>query len=369
MPSTGPGNGAERAGMAPSAPGGLTAGPPAPRGLAGVPLLQKLVVADLAINLFAFFVMRSTPPDLVAEVTFAALFGTLGLNAALVYYALLPLRALEATATRVAKGDLRARVPPSRFADRNVARIGVTLNSLLDRLLSDRARVQHLTAQVIGAADAERAHIARELHDSTAQSLAALEMLVTATWRETPADGPSAALHRRLATMHETVTEALREVRTLSHRVHPAALDHLGLPDALKTLVRRTLDQSEVHGVVELRVEARAEPQVASVLYRVAQEAIGNALRHGRPRTVTVRLSVTRETAELEVADDGTGFDVAEAESRRTGMGLFLMRERLLLAGGECTIESIPGRGTVVRAVAPNPVGGEADVRPAAACG
>ncbi|MBV9775318.1 MAG: sensor histidine kinase [Gemmatimonadetes bacterium] len=333
--------------------------PPATaRRLLGVPLLQKLVVADLAINVLAYLLMRSAPAEHGDEITLAVLFGTLALNAAMVYYALLPLRALETTAARVASGDLLARVPPSRFADRNIARIGATLNALLERLISDRARVQYLTAQVIEAADAERAHLARELHDSTAQSLSALEMLVTATWRETPSAGASEALHQRLAVMREIVTEALHEVRTLSHRVHPAALNHLGLADALRTLVRRTLEQSGVKGTVEARVDAPVSPRVASVVYRVAQEALANALRHGRPGEVKVRLSVDGAEAVLVVADDGAGFDVREAESRRSGMGLFVMRERLVLVDGDLTIESRPGKGTVVRAVAPNAAGG-----------
>ena len=326
------------------------------RGLSRVPLLQKLVVADLVINILAFLVMRNAPVRFADEIMVASLLVTLLLNAVLVYWSLLPLRALEMTAERVAGGDLSARVPRARLADRNVARIGTTFNALLDRLLADQARVRYLSAQAIGAADAERAHLARELHDSTAQSLSAVEMLLAATLQETPATGPSAALHERLSTMREVVTEAVREVRTLSHRVHPSALEHLGLAAALDTLVRRTLLPAGVRGKVESRVDAPISPLVASVMYRVAQEAIGNALRHGSPASVGVKLEVDGSTARLTIRDDGGGFDVARAESARTGMGLFVMRERLVLIEGELGIESAAGRGTVVSAVAPNVV-------------
>nr|WP_240979118.1 sensor histidine kinase [Longimicrobium terrae] len=258
------------------------------------------------------------------------------------------------TAGRVAAGDLAARVSFSRLADRNVSRIGTTINSLLDQLLADQARVRYLTAQVIGAADAERARLARELHDSTAQSLSAVEMLLTATWNDTGPDAPKGVLRERIGVMREVVTDALREVRTMSHRVHPSALEHLPLETALEVLARRTLEQTGVHSEMEARVHAPLSPRVASVLYRVAQEAIGNALRHGRPETVSVRLEVDYTRARLTIHDDGGGFDVARAESARTGMGLFVMRERLVLVNGELGIESGIGRGTTVRAVAPN---------------
>ncbi|HEX6037438.1 sensor histidine kinase [Longimicrobium sp.] len=324
------------------------------RGLLRVPLLQKLVVADLVINLVAYFVMRGASAQYADEIMLGSLLITLSLNTVLVYWSLRPLQALQMTAARVAAGDLEARVSPSRLADRNIARIGITLNALLDRLLADQARVRYLTAQAIGAADAERAHLARELHDSTAQSLSAVEMLLAATLADAPAGPAGAGLRERLGTMREVVTEALREVRTLSHRVHPSALEHLGLAAALEMLAKRTLEQTAIQSRVEARVHAAISPLVASVLYRVAQEALNNALRHAGARGISVRLEVDEHTARLTVRDDGTGFDVKAAESARTGMGLFMMRERLVLVNGELFIHSDLGRGTTVQADAPN---------------
>lgn len=324
------------------------------RGLLRVPLLQKLVVADLVINLVAYFVMRGASEQYADEIMLGSLLITLSLNTVLVYWSLRPLQALQMTAARVAAGDLDARVPPSRLADRNIARIGITLNALLDRLLADQARVRYLTAQAIGAADAERAHLARELHDSTAQSLSAVEMLLAATLEDAPPGQPGDALRERLGTMREVVSEALREVRTLSHRVHPSALEHLGLAAALEMLAKRSLEQSAIQSRVEARVHAAISPLVASVLYRVAQEALNNALRHAGARAISVRLEVDERTARLTVRDDGAGFDVKAAESARAGMGLFMMRERLVLVSGELFIHSEIGRGTSVQALAPN---------------
>jgi signal transduction histidine kinase len=256
---------------------------------------------------------------------------------------------LEITAMRVSEGDFGARVPQTRFADRNIARIGRTINVLLNHLMADRERVRHLASQVISAGDQERAHIGRELHDSTAQSLSALEMLVTASLRET-APGP---LHERLGVMREIVVETLSEVRTLSHNVHPRVLDDLGLASALESLGRRTCDGTGIAVGLATDVRATVPPPVASVLYRVAQEAIRNAIRHAGATEVQVTLRVDERSASLEVRDDGTGFDVAAAESSANGMGLFLMRERVALVDGRFEIDGRAAPGARVRTTVP----------------
>ncbi len=109
-----------------------------------------------------------------------------------------------------------------------------------------------------------------------------------------------------------------------------------------------------MRAVVEVPDEAAVTPAAAAVLYRVAQEAVANAVRHGQPSAVTLRLRVEGERAELTVVDDGAGFDVARAERERSGMGLFMMRERLVLVDGELSLRSRPGAGTTLRAVARN---------------
>ena len=138
-------------------------------------------------------------------------------------------------------------MPPSRLADRDMARVGTTLNTLLDRLTEDRARVRRLAAQVISAQDEERARVARELHDSTAQMLAAVMLQLGVAAQEST----SPALDERIATLRDMAAEALEEVRTLSHTIHPRVLDDLGLAAALEWLARQTREQEslDVRGV------------------------------------------------------------------------------------------------------------------------
>ena len=110
------------------------------------------------------------------------------------------------------------------------------------------------------------------------------------------------------------------------------------------------------HVPVTVSVESLPAPMskgVTSVLYRVAQEAVNNALRHAAPRSVSLRVIVQGGVARLEVVDDGSGFDATDAERRRPGMGLFTMRERTALVGGALEIHSKPGAGTRIVATGP----------------
>ena len=314
-----------------------------------VPLLQKLIFADVSINLLAFVAVQVTPQQYATEILILSLVVTVMLNAALVVWALRPLALLEATTSRVSHGDLEARVPATPLADRNIARIAAALNELLDGVTADRQRMRQLAAQVISAGDEERAHIARELHDSTAQALSALEFMLSASLR----DAAAAPVHDRMRLMHEIVAEALVEVRTLSHDVHPRVLDDLGLAPAVEYLARRTREATGVGVHVTSDVRVPVPPAVASVVYRVAQEAVRNATRHAGPRDVHLTLAASAREVELTVTDDGAGFDLAGASADRRGMGLFVMRERVALVGGALAIDSQPGRGTRVHAAIP----------------
>ena len=319
------------------------------RHVASTPLLPKLIVADLFINVSALVIVQRAPQSSSATILIVSLFVTLALNAALVYWALLPLRTLEATARRVSRGDLEARFAPPLASDRNIARIGATFNEVLDGLTADRLRLRHLASQVISAGDRERAHIARELHDSTAQSLSALEMILTSALRD-PAQG---ATPERLKIMREIATQALGEVRTLPHNVHPRVLDDLGLVAELEYLARRTREQNQLPVWVTSDEQVPTPPIVASVLYRIAQAAASNAVRHAGARELHIVVTTGRDEAALEVSDDGSGFDVEQAERSGAGMGLFIMRERLGLVNGTLVVRSRPGAGTTVRATVP----------------
>jgi signal transduction histidine kinase len=325
------------------------------RAVLGVPLLVKIAGANALIVIIAAGLslglhdMNGRGMTLASAIIIALVVSLL-VNLVLVQVALRPIRDLENTARRVWGGDLEARVAPSLVADRHMTRVGRTINLLLDALTSDRARMRRLASLVITAQDEERSRIARELHDSTAQSLTAIVLQLSAAAR----DASVPELAERLSEVKEMAGSALEEVRTLSHRVHPRVLDDLGLVAAVRWLARQARDSAGVEVTVDAlgKTETITAP-VASVLYRVAQEALTNSVRHAAPTSVAIAVQVDAATATLEVADDGCGFDIAEAEARRPGMGLFSMRERVSLVDGQLDVVSSLGAGTRVVARVP----------------
>ncbi|HUF30129.1 MAG TPA: sensor histidine kinase [Gemmatimonadaceae bacterium] len=326
------------------------------RALLRFPLLGKLAGANAIIVVVVVAVAIATHAGSAGDrqmvvLLIGALSIALAVNLLLVGVALQPLREVEATAERVWRGDLDARVPQSAIADRDMERVGRTINLLLDCLVSDRQRMRRLAAEVIRTGDRERARVAHELHDSTAQGLAALVFQLSAMAH----DSGEPQIAARLEMLKELASTVMEEVRLLAHDVYPRVLDNLGLNAALQKLAREAGD-----GDAGLTIDVDADdsarglsPGVAAVLYQVAKEGVSNAMRHAAPRTIGIKVAATAQSARLEVADDGNGFDLLEAEQPRRGMGLFAMRERLSLVDGELDIISHPGGGTRIIATVP----------------
>ena len=319
-----------------------------------VPLTAKLTGANLTIVIAALgaalFTNRGEPEDgrLLLVMT-TALGLSLIVGVGLVIAALRPLRDLEQTAERVSRGDFRARVPASMLADRNIARIGGTLNRVLDSLVADRTRARRLACEVIRAGDRQRAHIGRELSESTAQLLAALKFETAALVEA--CDDPE--LKHRLDAVRCLTADALESVGALAQTVHPRILDDLGLVVALKGLARRTSQHASVD--VTVHADAAIGPlsdAAAAMLYRVAEEAVANAVHHGWAEHVSLNLAGTAAGIEFTVGDDGRGFDI-DAARAEPGIGLFMMQERASLAGGRFSIKSGATTGTTITVFLP----------------
>jgi signal transduction histidine kinase len=327
------------------------------------PLIIKLAGANALLlsvtTATAIFIrnaeIRTAPAIAVVGVAFLI---ALAVNIALVNAALHPIVALGNTVDSIRHGDLRARVPASPLADRDIARVGRMLNVLLDGLVGDRARTRRLAVELIDAGDRERAAISKELHDSTAQTLAALVMRLSAATRSME-EGAVESLKQQLEGARELATGTLEDVRRLAHSMHPLVLDELGLIAALRRLARESTTHNA--GIAGVRVRVIAEDGVdatipattASVLYRIAEEALLNARRHAESEHVEIRVRRDADTATLEVSDDGVGFDPDSAPLNQTGIGLFIMRERIALIDGNLRVTGSAGGGTSVIASVP----------------
>jgi len=193
----------------------------------------------------------------------------------------------------------------------------------------------------------ERNRLARELHDSVTQSLYSL-VLFAGAGQEMVEGGRLEPVKGHLSRIEQTAQQALKEMRLLVHELRPPVLEEEGLLGALQ----QRLDAVERRAGVKVRllVEGTVElpAPVEEGLYRIAQEALNNALKHAAATLVTVGIRVNREQVELEVADNGVGFDL-DAVSHMGGVGLASMRERAAGLGGLLVIVSEPGEGTRVR--------------------
>ena len=206
-------------------------------------------------------------------------------------------------------------------------------------LQASYVRIRDLGGRLLNAQEAERARIARELHDDIGQQLCLLA-LDLASLRHS-AGAPAKAL------LDETAFRADRiavSVHDLSRRLHPYKLHLIGLVAALQEL-QNTMSQAGVritftHGLVP----ARLPEDLTVCLFRVVQEALQNAVKHSCARTISVQLDVGPSELSLSVVDDGVGFDVDSAWGH--GLGLVSIRERLDAIGGSLEIHSRPGAGT-----------------------
>jgi len=206
----------------------------------------------------------------------------------------------------------------------------------------------------VGAAHAEeRARLARELHDGLTQDLGALRLLLKTGRIRTRDEGARAVLEEAAA----RVSELVEEVRGVSHTLHPVVSELGGLRRALERLAADAERGGGVVVVVELEEGLALPVGVEAQLYRMAQEALQNAVRHGRAGRVVVTVEGVGERAvRLRVVDDGVGFDVRRAEARAGeagGLGLRTVRERATLLGGWARVWSRVGEGTRVEVEVP----------------
>ena len=228
-------------------------------------------------------------------------------------------------------------------------RLAAQVDSTGQELRRTEAELQALTSSLLTAQEEERRRIARELHDDIAQRLAIIEIELTRLRQKTPAaETPLSSIIRR-------ITALSTAIRNMSHDLHPSMLEGLGLEVALRGLCE---EWERIGGVVRCIAPPLSRPvpiAMATVLYRITQEALRNVQKHAGDARVTVKLSESEQSLHLLIADDGSGFDSAVGSSSATGMGLISMRERAALLNGRVTIRSAPGRGTIITANLPWP--------------
>jgi len=275
-----------------------------------------------------------------------------------------PLKALNVAARRIADGNLETAVPPQ--ADDEVGKLGrsleamrVALKTSLDDLTAShdvleqrvQARTQELRqllSKIVSVQEDERKRIARELHDETCQTLAALGMkLDAALSAPTPA-----IVHERLTEARAFAGRTLADVHALIYDLRPSVLDDLGLFPAIRWLAEHNLTPANIAYRCEVTLPGRSlSSERETTLFRAIQEAIRNVARHSEATQVLIQVEEREHELLVEIEDDGHGFDpasVAVPGPSGRGLGLLGMRERLSMVGGSVEVISSADSGTRV---------------------
>ncbi len=213
------------------------------------------------------------------------------------------------------------------------------------RLAEKEQQRSRLLRAVLSAQEEERGRISRDLHDQIGQSLTALLLGLDRNLEE-----PDTA---DLAKLKDIAAIALSDVRRIALDLRPSVLDELGLEAALRRLARDMLERYGVDVRVLVTLPSRLGHQEETVLYRVAQEALTNVVRHARASSASVVVTASHGGVQLVAEDDGVGFDPASLSAAEQ-VGLMGMRERIELLGGSLRIESAAGEGCSVYARLPS---------------
>ena len=230
----------------------------------------------------------------------------------------------------------------------------LALHDSQEKLHQSNSQVRKLLGKLIDAQEAERRRISRQLHDDLNQRIATLSMSISQLKRKLPMPDP--ALVVELDQLRENAAELTNEVRTLSHQLHPAVLEHLGLVLALESYISNFEAEEQINIKFTAEVGSERIPfQVSICLYRVALEALRNVSRHSGATAATISLKRFDGVLELQVSDSGKGFDV-ETFKHNGGLGLVSIEERLRHMQGSCEIYSAPGRGTRLLVTVPSGV-------------
>jgi len=257
-----------------------------------------------------------------------------------------------------ADGEYRwflVRVAPLRDEQGNIVKWFGASVDIEDRRRAEKnleeanRQLKLLSRRRVKVQEEERRHLARELHDQIGQALTAAKINLQAALEE-----PDHAKSKRIHETTAILERLLGQVRQISLNLRPSTLDDLGLVPALRSL----LDEQGRLASVAVRFSAKnmpenLDPEIQTTCFRIAQEAITNAVRHARSTQIRVDLSHENGNLRLQIRDNGTGFDAESAQAQTIGLGLLGMKERAALVGGRTRIMASRGDGATVDVTLP----------------
>jgi two-component system sensor histidine kinase UhpB len=267
-------------------------------------------------------------------------------------------------------------IPEFDAADR-VRRLYGTVQDVTARRRLEAERAEHvrrlaeLSRRVVSTQEEERRRLSVELHDRTGANLAAIRLNLTAI--EDAPMGANSKGGELLREARELLADTIVSIREFCADLRPALLDYAGLVAALESSAQQFSRRTGVPvRFAHERFAARVAPEMESLLFRIAQEALTNCAKHAQANSVQVRLENSGDHCRLTVTDDGVGFDPSALgmDGHPAGQGLLNMRERAEFAGGQFSLISGPGKGTRIKVeftLRPGNVGRGTDLAPRAA--
>jgi two-component system sensor histidine kinase UhpB len=336
--------------------------------LSGMPILYRIAVGNAVIimigavggTLITRHLAREAA-DLSLILVFAA-FGislTILTNYLIIKAALRPLHELRRLVDQVQTGQPVIDVHLLQDPDPDIKQLAAALNYLIKNLEDRSRKLQALSERAINAQEEERKRIARGLHDETAQALSMLIINLERLGQSVPEEASS--LLPKLTSARQLATQTLQDLRKVVFGLRPTILDDLGLASAIRWYARESLEASGVR--VEVKVPEKPVPlpaELETTLFRIAQEAVSNILRHADTESAVISLDYHDNRVCLWVTDYGRGFNVAQTSNRAIELrrlGLLGIQERAELVGGAVVVDSTPGQGTRLRVCVPLPHG------------
>lgn len=255
-----------------------------------------------------------------------------------------PLTAVAAGAQRIAAGDLSQRVTAGR--DDEIGRLAATFNDMAAKIAERDASLRQLSRRLLSVQEQERVRIAREVHDELGQALTAMKIELQQLGSR------NREVQEPLAVIARSIDDTVDLVRRIAADLRPAILDDLGVTAALEQQLRRLRESTGLQTTLTVCEEPEIDMLTGATIYRIAQEALANVVRHANATAIEVSLTTTGAALVLRIRDDGQGIPPQKVNDPRS-LGLLGMRERAELLGGSVSIDSRRGEGTIVTATLP----------------
>lgn len=318
-----------------------------------LPMLWRVFAANAAVFVLAFALLALSPVTIHARIRLVelvvlavGLVAMLIIDLMLIRPVLAPLRRLVRVMGAVDMLRPGQRADGFERSGTEVRALAAAFNEMLDRLETER---RDSFARALAAQEAARLRISRELHDDVAQTLAAVALRAE-YWSGRTDTISAGRVRTELAELGDLVQRSLEDLRRISRELRPEALDDLGLVNALIALCSRVEQRSGIAVRHELDVALPVlDPEVELAIYRVAQEALTNAIRHSGASAVDVSLRLTDRVLTLSISDDGRGLPRQVVH----GGGITGMRERAILIGADFEMRPAGPSGVVVNLTLP----------------